>query len=205
METNGRNEYISCCVMMDDPPCRNKTSTGLLSLDSMSNSISVLSSVFYSQTDQTHQTNFFCFLGATKHLYKRVCPSVHLSVHRSVQPSVRPPVRPQVHNAFSLAAEKGVSQHLMPCIRPCLIPTETLKSSVISCTVICNYGNPPISDKYCQSLEINFFLIQLQSVKGQNSVHGRCTSHGTAKRFHIFHLIITKPELLFWLKLFFMT
>ena len=31
-----------------------------------------------------------CFLGATKHLYKRVCPSFRPSVGRSVRPSVRP-------------------------------------------------------------------------------------------------------------------
>ena len=43
----------------------------------------------------------FTFLGATKHLYKRVCPSVGQSVCPSVRPSVR--------NAFSSTAEKGVS------------------------------------------------------------------------------------------------
>ena len=50
------------------------------------------------------------FLGATKHLYKRVCPSVRPSVRPSVGPSVTP---------FHLPSYRGVSAHLMPCIRPC--------------------------------------------------------------------------------------
>ena len=47
------------------------------------------------------------FLGATKHLYKRVCPSVRPSVTPSDSPSYR-----------------GVLEHLMSCIRPCLWSTR---------------------------------------------------------------------------------
>ena len=43
---------------------------------------------------------FFSFLDATRHLRKRLCPSVgpsvHPPVHPSVGPSVHPPVRPSV-------------------------------------------------------------------------------------------------------------
>ena len=71
----------------------------------------------------------FCFLGATKHLYKRVCPSVRLSVHRSVQPSVRPPVRPWVHNALSLTAEKRcfVAPSAVYLVDWCLVSTCSLR------------------------------------------------------------------------------
>ena len=47
---------------------------------------------------------FFSFLGATKHLYKRVCPSVRLSV-----------------TPFDLPSYRGVSEYLMPCSQPCFL------------------------------------------------------------------------------------
>ena len=41
----------------------------------------------------------FTFLGATKHLYKRVCPSVGQSVRPSVRPSVGPSIGPSVRRS----------------------------------------------------------------------------------------------------------
>ena len=52
----------------------------------------------------------FDFLGATKHLHKRVC----LSIHPSISPSL----------GVSLKAAKGVLKHLLPCILACFSEIE---------------------------------------------------------------------------------
>ena len=61
-------------------------------------------------TQSTISYLHFIFLGATKHLYKRVCPSVRQSVGLSICLFITP---------FHLPLYRGVSAHLMPCIRPC--------------------------------------------------------------------------------------